>query len=666
MNDSMLNPSPNTPRRPANWLLAALLALFVAACGGGPVVCGPAELVMPDNSAPVAGSIINELDPLFVWSYSGCEPDGWQAQVTTYGGYDFGVTQTGNPLPAQTSWVFADDLQPATQYEWHVAAINDGTMGPYSTSTMFWTGPVCATALLEAPVQNTPANHSTVNTEFPPHGWSLQDGCIPTWVTLNVNEFPDFSGPNLVATTAGTSPHIGQIPMGALDNCTRYYWRVRGENADGAGPWSPTWTYRTDFAGDCAPPPICDTAALSAPLLSYPGFFEIVDELIPTLSWHYNDTCTPEGYRIDIGLYQGAYAEATTISGGTGNPSTLWAPAEALQPATRYEWRVAGINGTTLGPYSASIPFWTGPVCATALMPAPAQTEPADGSVVNTLTPVLRWTYPGGCIPQGTTMELDTDPSFPGPNLGASFAFPHSGQVPEELDNCTEYFWRVRGDNSDGSGPFSPTWSFFVNLDGSCAGMDSEEGVMGRATRDLNCRAGDATAFVETGFFGLNDTASVVGKNQAETWLLVNKRLGGGNCWVSAPYVELLNNASLAGVPIVASPPLPATSTPFQVTSVVASVSPPTFQGTCPYTFNFTAAITTNGAGTVEYQWRRDDLSAPVKQSLVFASAGTQNVQTTWSLGAPDKNYTLWERVEILSPNALISNQATFSLYCNK
>ncbi len=102
------------------------------------------------------------------------------------------------------------------------------------------------------------------------------------------------------------------------------------------------------------------------------------------------------------------------------------------------------------------------------------------------------------------------------------------------------------------------------------------------------------------------------------------------------------------------------TPAPFAVTSVTASVNPPS-SGVCPTTFNFSAQIAANGAGTVTYVWERSDGASAPNQNLVFSSAGTQVVNTTWTIGAAG---THWERVRIISPNALTSNQATFTLTC--
>ncbi len=109
---------------------------------------------------------------------------------------------------------------------------------------------------------------------------------------------------------------------------------------------------------------------------------------------------------------------------------------------------------------------------------------------------------------------------------------------------------------------------------------------------------------------------------------------------------------------LVSGSPPPVT---FAVTSVTASASPPSYSGSCPYQFNFSAIITANGSGTVNYQWERSDGTSDLPQSVSFSSAGSVVVTTYWVLGG---SYSGWERVRILSPNSMLSNQAYFSLSC--
>jgi len=103
----------------------------------------------------------------------------------------------------------------------------------------------------------------------------------------------------------------------------------------------------------------------------------------------------------------------------------------------------------------------------------------------------------------------------------------------------------------------------------------------------------------------------------------------------------------------------------FKVTGVSLSVSEREYTGACPHRFNFTGRITTNREGTVRYRWLRSDGGVGAEQTLVFATAATQTVSSTWELGGVMGTYRdRWMQIEVLAPNSRTSNQAEFDLKC--
>jgi len=98
-----------------------------------------------------------------------------------------------------------------------------------------------------------------------------------------------------------------------------------------------------------------------------------------------------------------------------------------------------------------------------------------------------------------------------------------------------------------------------------------------------------------------------------------------------------------------------------KVTSATVSVTPPSFEGACPKLFAFAGTITVDSPGVVKYKWIRSDGASAPEQQLAFKAPGRQVVRTTWTIG---RSYEGWEAVQILSPNALVSNRATFRLTC--
>ena len=194
----------------------------------------------------------------------------------------------------------------------------------------------------------------------------------------------------------------------------------------------------------------------------------VVNTLSPSLSWSYPDpACNPEGYRIEL---RTGPLFTDDLSGGTGNPSTSWSPGSPLQPGREYEWAIQPINGTTLGPIAGYRYFFTGPVCATGALKAPALLQPDDGAEVHELDPSLIWQYLDPCVPQGYRVDLSTDPTFADTSLSGGTGNPATRWGPANpLADCTTYFWRIAPINGTTLGPFSGAFTFHTNVSGSCA-----------------------------------------------------------------------------------------------------------------------------------------------------------------------------------------------------
>lgn len=103
------------------------------------------------------------------------------------------------------------------------------------------------------------------------------------------------------------------------------------------------------------------------------------------------------------------------------------------------------------------------------------------------------------------------------------------------------------------------------------------------------------------------------------------------------------------------SPTPTPTSTPvFAVTSVTF-----TNTGGCG-AFTATANITANGAGSVTYHWVRSDGATDTVShpAVIFTSAGTQSVNTSWSTTASG---TMWLDLYIDTPNNQQFGRASFT-----
>ena len=116
------------------------------------------------------------------------------------------------------------------------------------------------------------------------------------------------------------------------------------------------------------------------------------------------------------------------------------------------------------------------------------------------------------------------------------------------------------------------------------------------------------------------------------------------NIWVAIEVIE------------PAAPPIA-----FTVTSVNLTAIPPSFLGPCPFTFAFTAVITTNGPGTVSYFWKRSDGTEYGHDSIVFGSAGTQTVGISSITPVAGLH---WMKIYIDEPNHQFFGPVNFHLGC--
>jgi hypothetical protein len=528
------------------------LGLVISACGGGAPTCDTASLVAPNLASPADGVLINDLSPTFQWNYpDNCNPEEYVIDLSTapdFSGTNLGG-HTGDP---STSWYPTTPLDPATMYWWRVAPRNGSTQGPYSTVRWFYTGPSCGLANLVAPIPEWPSQDAVVQASTPGYQWNYPDaGCAPEGYHLQVSSSPDFS--NIVTDIREGNPHIIWTPGVALADCLTYYWRVAAIDGASDGPWSTPVSFMVDSTDSCT----CDPADLVAPDLSSPGPFEVVDTVLPILEWTNPGSCIPESYAVHLSDIWDM--SNTALFGATGSPSTNWAPGVNLEEGTQYWWQVAAGVGFDLGDFSSRSSFFTGPICGDTGIyhPAPELLSPADGADVTNVSDtgdiyaVLRY-RPGTprCIPEGYLVELDTDPSFPGPNLLAYYDIPSTTILTDPLTDCTQYFWRVSALVGPEYTPVSETRSFLTNVAGNCA----ISMVPGLANEDLFCRLGPGQDFEIAGDIEVGEMAELVGQSEVPGYLVMNNPNRSGICFVHQSFFQIFGDVSL--LPYYATPEL--------------------------------------------------------------------------------------------------------------
>ena len=511
-------------------LLLALIALVLTACGP----CTEIDLyTSPTNTSPPNHSLVGDLRPVLTWDWSvACSPTEYiinlwtNATNGTMVDTGFGGT-TGD---SSKNWSPSVDLNPGTAYIWQVAAMNGTMIGTYSEFWEFIVGPSCETASLLAPDPVAPTGN--ISTLDPTYIWDYSDpACTPEGYALQVSTNSDFTA--IVVNLREANPIKAWTPGVLLDDCDRYYWRVAAIDGPDDGPWSAVSNFRINAVGNCP----CLVAELDQPVAVWPGAYEIVPDLHPVLEWSFPGSCEVGGFGIHLSTEHDF--TGPSLGGGTGTPNTRWTTAEDLEPHMQYWWEVFAGVGTDFGEPSSPRSFFTGPECSPLVgMVAPELISPINGAQVTEGYAKLRYKPgPGGCIPDGYFVNLQTDPAFLGTNLLGEFFLPGTTVFTDPLEDCTIHYWKVAMIQGGSQGPESlPEW-FFTNEAGNCAVPLGP--MMATPLRDLACYFGPGLEYKKTGgFLVLGEWAEIHGRNALGDRLAVEDLDGYVRCWLRLVDVE--------------------------------------------------------------------------------------------------------------------------------
>ncbi len=212
--------------------------------------------------------------------------------------------------------------------------------------------PTCTPAQLQRPTNGAPANWEVVtNTLTPTLSWDYPgSGCVPEAYEIEMRTGPFFSATDAVTITISGTQTSVDWPY-TLDPATEYAWAVRPMSGGTRGLSGGFYKFLTG--------PMCGGAsALVAPVLVAPPDGATYDDIHDDgLMWEYPEPCLPTGYRIDVS--PSPDFSDTSLSGGTGNPSTVWGVGHPMESCQVYYWRVAAMIDGTSGPWSEVRSFVT-------------------------------------------------------------------------------------------------------------------------------------------------------------------------------------------------------------------------------------------------------------------------------------------------------------------
>lgn len=292
-------------------------------------------------------------------------------------------------------------------------------------------------------ISPTPASPTLVS---PPNGsQNVRTTVLLDWNNAVLSEFYEVQVSldslfgSLIFSQSNIVPSQYQIDTLILNHDTKYYWRVRGININGAGPWSLTWNFRTV-------PSLPLTPVLTAPVN---GAINV--PVTPLLDWE--TVINANTYRAQIARDSNFTSLVFDQSGIAQSQVTV--PSSVLNNDTTYYWKISGQNSYGSGQWSSVWKFKT-----INLFPAaPTLIVPANGSINVTLTPALTWSAVSGAI--SYSLQVSTDSLFNNNVVNASNLTSVTYNIPSSvLSQNVRYFWRANATNSNGTGPWSLVWNF--------------------------------------------------------------------------------------------------------------------------------------------------------------------------------------------------------------
>lgn len=381
--------------------------------------------------SPLNGATDIELQPEFHW----LQTEGAAAYVFELAlDPDFDQLIVSEPL-SERVFAIAEPLRYETLHYWRVRAINNAGEGPWSDTWIFTTQP--SPPIPDQVALLLPANQAQMVSIQPYFSWDEADLAEEYEWQLGLD--PAFSqGVRSVQTE--TTEYTADTPL-AYE--TVHYWRVRGIGSSGPGPWSRTRVFTTETD------PLPGVVRLLSPAN---GLDDV--ELLPTFAWQ--AAINAQAYELEVSD-DPAFGPEAVVYSGENSEFTL---DEALEHEQTYYWRVRATNQAGEGPWSNARIFTTerAPQPPGRLITFSPQNRQPDVWI----TPEIAWQ--SRVEADRYEMQLSTDPAFASDVI--LFDTEENAVVIEDpLAFGTVYFWRVRGVNESGTGPWSAVAVFFTEPD---------------------------------------------------------------------------------------------------------------------------------------------------------------------------------------------------------
>ncbi len=234
--------------------------------------------------------------------------------------------------PQYVEVIFPEDLRFHAKYYWRTRCIN-------AIDTSQWSVPFNFTTTQDM-FLTSPANGAVNQALSTKLEWSIQGSAQHLRYQYQVSIDSNFVASPVITLAASSSANTTVNGTYA----TTYFWRARAYNGIDTSRWSAISRFTT------INPPVIGVPSLLSPASSAKN----VPVAPITLAWSFaSNALEYEAVVSDEPTFTNIIASGKTT--GTGSIFS------GVQPNTRYYWRVRGLNGTAVGPWSGGRWFETAP-----------------------------------------------------------------------------------------------------------------------------------------------------------------------------------------------------------------------------------------------------------------------------------------------------------------
>ena len=248
----------------------------------------------------------------------------------------------------------------------------------------------------------------------------------------------DFADENIVFGQVGILTN--SIIAKNLEEFTEYYWKVNASNADGSSDWSEIYKFTTGGQGP-------DKVVLEFPIK---GAKKI--PLDVTCRW--KEAELAECYTLQVAENENFF---NPVVDETGILELSYDLSEApLENYTVYYWRVQAVNANGVSEWSD---VWNFRTVALPPQTAPDLLKPQKQGMDVGTDLLFEWSE----VEDATSyhIQLASAETFaPDALIIDQNRIYDTKRFIQGLDWETNYYWRVRGENEAGAGPWSEIWSF--------------------------------------------------------------------------------------------------------------------------------------------------------------------------------------------------------------